>query len=263
MSMKRSMRMPGSKSRLALAAAVPALLTLAAGAAAQAQEQAAATADPRLLAVTRSLETDLRNGRSARALRLTRETLDELTRTGPATIDAPTLARLLYYQAVAAADRGLSDTAAWSWSLAQSLDAELSRENLGPWGEAGAFLAARLARPPETDGDVAPDDGRPRRSVNLFDAPEGVTTRLPQEADAPPPRYPPALRGSGIRGTVLLQVRIDRQGRTNDPMVLESPHPLLALAAAQSVVEWRYRPAQLDGDEVAVYYRVRIDFRAE
>ena len=79
----------------------------------------------------------------------------------------------------------------------------------------------------------------------------------------PPPPYPPALRGSGIEGTVMLQVRIDRRGGTNDPVILESPHPILALAAADRVSEWRYRPAEVDGQKVDVYYSLRLDFRAE
>jgi hypothetical protein len=58
-------------------------------------------------------------------------------------------------------------------------------------------------------------------------------------------------------------VRIDRRGGTNDPVVLESPHPILSLAAAEAVSAWRYRPAAVDGDPVGVYYTVRIDFRAE
>lgn len=256
MSMNGSMLVTRCQARLALAA------VLALPAAAAAQEGVAT--DPRLLAVTRSLESELRDGRSARALRLARQALDDLVESGPAATDGGTIARLLYYQAVAAADRGLPDTAAWSWSLAQSFDPRLSREDLGRWGAAGTFLAARPARPPAPDGEVAPEDsGRPPRSINLFAAPAGVTTRPPQEVDAPPPRYPPVLRGSGIRGPVLLQVRIDRRGRTNDPILLESPHPLLALATAQTVADWRYRPAEVDGDAVGVYYRVRIDFRAE
>jgi outer membrane biosynthesis protein TonB len=46
-------------------------------------------------------------------------------------------------------------------------------------------------------------------------------------------------------------------------VVLESPHPILSLAAAEAVSAWRYRPAAVDGDTVGVYYTVRLDFRAE
>jgi len=257
MLMNGSMLMTRAQAQLALAAAVLALPGAAAA-------QGGATDDPRLLAVTRSVETELVAGRSARALRGARQALDDLMESGPAAADGPTIALLLYYQAVAAADRDLTDTAAWSWSLAQSLDPRLAREDLGRWGRGGAFLAARPVRPPAPDGDVTPEsNGRPRRPHNLFEAPADVSTRLPQEADAPPPRYPPVLRGSGVRGAVLFQVRIDSQGRIHDPLLLESPHPLLALAAADTLAEWRYRPAEIDGDAVGVYYQVRIDFRAE
>ena len=135
--------------------------------------------------------------------------------------------------------------------------------NLNLWGEEGAFLAARPARPPAQDGDVVREGDSARPPLNLFAAPAGVETRLPDEQDVPPPPYPPALRGSGIEGTVMLQVRIDRRGGTNDPVILESPHPILALAAADRVSEWRYRPAEVDGQKVDVYYSLRLDFRAE
>jgi TonB family protein len=247
--------------RAALAAALAAAI-LAPAAPAPAQERA--PVDPRLGAVLRALESELRERHSARALRVARQGIENLLESGPATAEAPAIARLLYYQAVAAADRGLDDTASWSWSLAQSLDPELAGENLGRWGEAGTFLAARPARPPVQDGDVVPEgeQNRPGR-LNLFTAPAAVTTRLPEEIDTPPPPYPPSLRGSGSGGTVLLQVRLDRRGGPNDPVVLESPHPILSLAAAEAVNAWRYRPAAVDGDAVGVYYTVRIDFRAE
>ena len=249
-------------SRRAAVAAALAAAILAPAAPAPAQERAAV--DPRIAAVIRSLETELRERHSARALRLARQGIENLLASGPATADGPAIARLLYYQAVAAADRGLADTAAWSWSLALSLDPELAGENLGRWGAAGTFLAARPARPPVRDGDVVPEGERDRPGrLNLFTAPAGVTTRLPEENDTPPPPYPPALRGSGLGGTVLLQVRIDRRGGPNEPVVLESPHPILSLAAAEAVSAWRYRPAAVDGDTVGVYYTVRIDFRAE
>lgn len=244
-------------------AAAALLAVLLPAAAVEAQD--AAAGDARLTAVLAAIEAELRDDRAVRALRLTRQGIDDLLRTGPANAEAAAIARLLYYQAVAAADRGLPEDAGWSWSLAQSLDPTLGAENLGRWGSAGTFLAARPARPPARDGDVVGDAGENRQggSLNLFAAPDGVTTRLPQEDATPAARYPPSLRGSGVGGAVLLQVRIDRRGRTHDPIVLESPHPLLALATAEAVDDWRYRPAEVDGETVGVYYTVRMDFRAE
>lgn len=227
-------------------------------------QQAPGAADPRLRAVTSTVERELREDNHLRAYRTAEQGIDDLLQAGPAAVDHAAVGRLLQYLALAAAGRRLFDDAAWSWSLAQSFDPSLTAEQHGLWGEEGEFLAARPARPPARDGDVVPEAaaaGRP--TVNLFAAPAGVETSLPDEQDVPPPPYPPALRGSGIEGTVMLQVRIDRRSRTNDPVILESPHPILALAAAQQVKEWRYRPAEVDGQKVDVYYSVRLDFRAE
>lgn len=220
--------------------------------------------DPRFRAVLNAIERELRDDRDARALRLARQGIEDLLSTGPASVDGATVARLLYQQAVAAAGRGQDDTASWSWSLAQSLDPTLAAEDMRRWGEAGDFLAARPVRPRADDGDLAITGGRPYRGViNLFQAPPTVEIRLPDEQNTPDPDYPPALNGTGIRGSVLLQVRIDRRGRTGEPLVLDSPHPLLTLATAEAVANWRYRPAEVDGDEVEVYYTVRIDFRPQ
>lgn len=226
--------------------------------------QQARQTDPRLRAVTTTVERELREKNHSRAFRYAEQGIQDLLQAGPVDVDHAAIGRLLQYLALAAAGRRLPDTAAWNWSLAQSFDPSLTGEDLRRWGEEGDFLAARPLRPPSRDGDVVPEgETDPGEPLNLFAAPAGVETRLPDEQNVPPPPYPTALRGSGIEGTVLLQVRIDRRGRTNDPVILESPHPILALAATEQVDEWRYRPAEVDGDKVGVYYSVRIDFRAE
>lgn len=255
-------RLPPFTARGLTAALAAALALAALPAAVRAQEPG--QSDPRLRARTSAIERELVEDNPSRAFRAARQGIDDLLTSGPVGVDHSAVARLLEYLSIAAAGRSLPDTAAWNWSLAQSFDPSLTGEDLSRWGEEGAFLAARPLRPPAQDGDVVPEADEPRREpLNLFSAPAGVETRLPDEENVPPPPYPPALRGSGIEGTVLLQVRIDRRGRTNDPLILESPHPLLALAAAEQVADWRYRPAEVAGDKVGVYYSVRIDFRAE
>lgn len=220
--------------------------------------------DPRLRTVTSSVERELRQDNHSRAFRSAEQGIQDVLEAGPADVDHAAIGRLLEYLAIAAAGRRQPDTASWNWSLAQSLDPALSDDDLSRWGEEGTFLSNRPLRAPAHDGDVIPEGALERRHpLNLFSAPDRVETRLPDEQNVPPPRYPPALRGSGIEGTVLLQVRIDRRGHTNDPLILESPHAILALAAAEAVREWRYRPAEVDGEKVGVYYSVRIDFRAE
>lgn len=257
----RRQRAPHATTPLALRAGVAAAL-IACPAIAPAQE--ARQADPRLRAVTSAVERELREDNHSRAFRYAEQGIDDLLQAGPVDVDDAAVGRLLQYLSLAAAGRRLPDTAAWNWSLAQSFDPSLTAEDHRRWGEEGDFLALRPQRQPARDGDVVPEGENDRREpLNLFTAPDGVKTRLPDEQNVPPPPYPPALRGSGIEGTVMLQVRIDRRGRTNDPVILDSPHPILALAAAETVDDWRYRPAEVNGDKVGVYYSVRIDFRAE
>lgn len=213
-----------------------------------------------------AIRRELDSGREARAQRQVRQALDDLIEIGPADPDPAILGRLLMFEALAAAARDLPDTTAWTWSLARSIDPSLADENLRRWRQAGRRLATLVQRPPGDDGDVissdsAAGDGSP--SLNLFTPPVGVAVVLPQQQKRPEPRFPPSLRGRGIRGPVILQVVIDRRGRPRDPLVRESPHPLLSYATAEAVREWRFEPATVDGQRVEVIYEIRFDLEPE
>lgn len=207
------------------------------------------------------IEAELIDGRYRRALRDSRNALEALVDDGPATGEAELVGRLAMLRALAEAGQGLNDTWRWTWAAAQSVDPRLADRVPGRFGEAGRQLAGEPLRAAADDGDVAAAEGEPRR--NLFAMPADVDFRLPDEDNVPAPEYPASLAGSGVGGTVMVQVLVDDRGRTRSPLVLDSPHPLLAWAATEALRDWRYRPAEIDGRRVAVYYNVRHDFRAE
>ncbi len=73
------------------------------------------------------------------------------------------------------------------------------------------------------------------------------------------PVYPRLAIESHTQGTVLLQAIIARDGTITNLKVI-SGHPLLVRAAADAVMQWRYRPYILDGEPVEVETQVTVHF---
>jgi protein TonB len=73
------------------------------------------------------------------------------------------------------------------------------------------------------------------------------------------PVYPDLAREARIEGVVVIECRIDTDGRVVDARVL-SGHPLLDAAALDAVRQWRYRATLLNGQPVAVLMTVTVRF---
>jgi TonB family protein len=74
-----------------------------------------------------------------------------------------------------------------------------------------------------------------------------------------PPEYPPDARDQRVQGTVILSVKIDKEGNVFN-VELVSGHPMLAPAAIEAVRQWKYRPYVLNGEAVEVDTEVRVNF---
>jgi TonB family protein len=73
------------------------------------------------------------------------------------------------------------------------------------------------------------------------------------------PEYPADAKEKHIAGTVLLNVDIDDEGNVGR-VELVSGHPMLAPAAMDAVLQWRYRPFVLNGEAVPVETTVQVQF---
>lgn len=74
------------------------------------------------------------------------------------------------------------------------------------------------------------------------------------------PAYPHVARAAGIQGRVVLRAVVGTDGSVERVEVIASPHPLLADAAEEAVLRWRYRPAVWRERAVRVWFTVRVDF---
>lgn len=82
----------------------------------------------------------------------------------------------------------------------------------------------------------------------------------PVKVFAPQPSYPEIARKIRRQGTVQLRAIIDRHGGVSDIQVV-TPAPYgLTEAAVEAVQQWRFRPATLGGEPVAVFLDLQVRF---
>jgi TonB family protein len=73
------------------------------------------------------------------------------------------------------------------------------------------------------------------------------------------PVYPDDAKAKNIEGTVMLNVDIDQEGNV-ERVELVSGHPMLAPAAMDAVLQWKYRPFVLRGEAVPVETTEQVKF---
>lgn len=76
------------------------------------------------------------------------------------------------------------------------------------------------------------------------------------------PHYPDKPRRAGIEARVILEAMVTREGQVENIKVLYSTAPGLGFeqAAEEAVANWKYRPAELDGQPIDVFFRVSVNF---
>ncbi len=74
------------------------------------------------------------------------------------------------------------------------------------------------------------------------------------------PVYPGELQRAGIQGTVKFEAVISKDGLPSDIVLINSADPGLTQAALDAVKQWRYRPTQLNGENVEVMTTIDVNF---
>ena len=77
-----------------------------------------------------------------------------------------------------------------------------------------------------------------------------------------PPVYPQMARTQHVSGNVQVDALIDADGNVSAMKVLSGP-ALLRDAALQSLKQWKYQPAELDGKPTPMHLTVTLQFRAQ
>jgi protein TonB len=76
------------------------------------------------------------------------------------------------------------------------------------------------------------------------------------------PVYPAMAKSQHVSGNVQIDALIDADGNVGAMKVLSGP-TLLRDAAVQSLKQWKYQPAELDGKPTSMHLTVTLQFRAQ
>jgi TonB family protein len=110
-----------------------------------------------------------------------------------------------------------------------------------------------VCTPGRSQQSTAPREGIPQLARVSAGIMQGL---LAHKVD---PEYPADAKEKHVEGTVLLNVDIDDEGNVGR-VELASGHPMLAPAAMDAVLQWRYRPFVLNGEAVPVETTVQVHF---
>ena len=158
------------------------------------------------------------------------------------------------HRALAEAGLGRPEDALWDWHVALNFDPSLASEDLGRFGDPGSLLAANPLREPRptplADGEA----------VSVHASPPGKLTP-PRVRQTTRPKFPFGTQFFGVRGRVVVETIITKDGQVIQPRVLEGlDKPTLVCSALEALRKWVIRPARLNGVPVAVYYALTVHF---
>lgn len=85
----------------------------------------------------------------------------------------------------------------------------------------------------------------------------------PRSIEKVAPSYSEDARKEKVEGVVIVQAVIDKDGTVSRVRALKRLHPSLDEAALEAIRRWRFEPALLDGEPVAVHYNLTINFRLD
>ena len=118
-------------------------------------------------------------------------------------------------------------------------------------------LKSQLAAPtPDPGGNKSPETAL--SSIEPVTLPEAAARGLLTQATDP--EYPAAVKASGQRGSVVLQVLIGRDGTVQDAKFLQGSL-IFARAAVDAVKQWRFKPYSMNGRAVTVQSVITLNFK--
>ncbi len=83
----------------------------------------------------------------------------------------------------------------------------------------------------------------------------------PRKVYSPAVEYTENARRARIQGTVIVQAIIDEQGQVREVKTLKGLPLGLSEQAEKTIKRWRFEPASFQGNPVAVYYNLSVNFR--
>jgi len=128
------------------------------------------------------------------------------------------------------------------------------------WARQAACLSDRYL---ESDEDPAPSPPDTAEEDAMPDLSGGGVKDVipPQNISAPQPRYTRLARRARVQGVVIVQAMIDKNGNVKVDRVVKGLPGCLTEEAVLAIEKWKFRPAQLNGKPIDVYYNLTVNFR--
>lgn len=145
----------------------------------------------------------------------------------------------------------------WAVCAAVVLGSSVAAARAFPWASLER-AEPELGRAPATSPQESQGEEKPSEPVFVT----GDIER-PIKVFAPSPEYTEEARKNKVQGTVILQVVITKQGSVDNVKVLKQLGMGLDEAAVAAIETWRFEPATLDGEPVAVHYNLTVNFRLD
>ena len=77
---------------------------------------------------------------------------------------------------------------------------------------------------------------------------------------AGPLAYPAIAKARNITGPVVVQVKVDKDGKVSSPQFISGP-PIFKDAAFEAVMKYQFKPAKLNGKPIEQTTQIRLNFR--
>ena len=129
-----------------------------------------------------------------------------------------------------------------------------ANESTGVDAKAGNTIATT------PDDETLNDDDATRVPIPVE---EYLISAPPQLLESFKPQYPSAARERNIEGAVRVEILIDREGRVRTSRVIEGLGFGTEEAALEAASKLRFKPAEVEGNAVAVKIQFVINFELE
>jgi TonB family protein len=121
---------------------------------------------------------------------------------------------------------------------------------------ASSLIDNSLLSGPARGSDLAVPD-LPTASAHI-----GGQLKQPKLISSQPAAYPPLALRAKLQGVVVIDVLVDTSGKVASMKVISGLADLQQ-AAMEAVHNWKYEPAQLNGQPIAVHTRVSVNFHLQ
>ena len=179
--------------------------------------------------------------------------------------DSPaySLAVVDVFRAIAEAELGHQAEAEWLWESALNLFPDVAKTDLSPYGKKALELRRLTLRDPNRKMERELLDRMNGKDGEAIFNPENKNVEPPRIVHQTRPEYPKALRLLLSQGRVVVSSVIGKDGRPRQPVIVDAQGggASMRYVALETVGQWRFEPAKLDGQPVAVYYVLTISFK--